>query len=131
MAAALSLLIVNTALHNRLEMAELSRSNGWGGRREGAGRPRSRRDAVSREFFDRVAYIRYLGAAAAKALATATPSDWVLHSRELQTTLDNVLDLLGSALDGDQRPFSDREYQDWVDARHQAATSTEPARSVD
>jgi len=103
-------------------MAEISRSNGWGGRRPGAGRPRVHRGDFDHRIVERVAYVRYLAALASKALAMATPTDWTLHAREVQLTLDNTISLLGSALNGDGRPFSDDEYRRWAAAWRSAGT---------
>jgi len=41
------------------------------------------------------------------------PADWVLHARSLQESLDAVVTLLGSVLDGDSRPFADPDFQPW------------------
>ena len=90
-------------------------NSNWGGRRAGAGRPRSLRPdgAADREFIDRVAFVRDLAVAASKTLSAEVPKDWTLHAREIQACMDGVVSLLGSALDNDARPFADADFEQW------------------
>ena len=102
-----------------LEMEPESKKSTWGGLRPGAGRPRSplsrrsRQDAAC-EIVERLAYVRFLGAAASRSLASEIPTDWTLHSREVHETLDLLISLIGSVIDRDGRPFSDDEYRRWA-----------------